>query len=92
MAKDAYPTGSDTVFSAARRSVSIVPGVDPLAEVPKAIHCAGDGGTVKLRLVDDTEDRTIFLNQGQTEPVRPKYVYADGTTATGLVGYLGPRD
>lgn len=52
---------------------------------PKGLY-VGTGGTVVMRLIGDTADRT-FVNvaAGSVLPVRPRIIKATGTTASDMI-------
>lgn len=57
---------------------------NPLAEVPKALF-VGKGGTLKMRGVNDTEDRTWKVAAGSYIPFRAQFIRTTGTTADDIV-------
>ncbi|MBA3667939.1 MAG: hypothetical protein H0W65_09480 [Sphingomonas sp.] len=57
---------------------------NPLAEVPRAIFI-GKAGTLKMRGVDDAEDRTWKVPAGAVIPFRAQYIRTTGTTADDIM-------
>lgn len=56
------------------------------ATVPRGIH-VNTGGTAVVRLEEDSADRTLVLNGGQTYVYRVKIIRNSGTTASmGIFG------
>jgi hypothetical protein len=58
------------------------------------VHCSGTAGLVYVTPVDAPDDTTtydvpIYLAQGQTSSLMVKKVWSTGTTATGLVAFVG---
>jgi len=61
---------------------------NPLAEVPKALF-VGKGGTLKMRGVDDTEDRTWKVAAGSYIPFRAEFIRTTGTSADEIMALYG---
>lgn len=57
---------------------------NPLAEIPKGLF-VGKGGTLKMRGVDDTEDRTWKVASGTEIRFRPQYIRTTGTSADDIM-------
>lgn len=56
----------------------------PLAEIPRALF-VGKGGTLKMRGVDDAEDRTWKVPAGAVIPFRAQYIRTTGTSADDIM-------
>lgn len=84
---DRFENQSDSLSLPARTAFGITPHatneIDPL---PKAIF-VGTGGNIMLRAVDSTTD-VLFKNvsSGQILDIRVRFIRANGTTATDIVG------
>lgn len=57
---------------------------NPLPDVPRALF-VGKGGTLKMRGVDDTEDRTWKVPAGAVIPFRAQFIRTTGTTADDIL-------
>lgn len=57
---------------------------NPLAEVPRALF-VGKGGTLKMRGVDDAEDRMWKVPAGAVIPFRAQFIRTTGTTADDIM-------
>ncbi len=57
---------------------------NPLPEVPRALFI-GKGGTLKMRGVDDTEDRTWKVPAGAVLPFRAEFIRTTGTSADDIL-------
>lgn len=57
---------------------------NPLPAVPKALF-VGKGGTLRMRGVNDSADRTWKVSAGSYLPFRAEYVRTTGTTATDIL-------
>lgn len=84
---DTFTNYENGVESPARKSFAITPhDSNALAVAPRAIY-TGSGGTIVVRLLEDSADVTFSnVPAGTILPIRPDLVKATGTTATGLVG------
>jgi hypothetical protein len=51
-----------------------------LSEIPRMLF-VGKGGTLKMRGVDETEDRTWKVPAGAVIPFRAEYIRSTGTSA-----------
>ncbi len=56
----------------------------PLAEAPRALF-VGKAGTLKMRGVDDTEDRTWKVPAGAVIPFRAQFIRTTGTSADDIM-------
>jgi len=86
---DKYQSYGESPSTPASASDVIAPhDINALMNISKAIYI-GSGGTIILRLVNDSSDR-IFTNlpAGGILPVRASHVRATGTTAGDLVALL----
>lgn len=57
---------------------------NPLPDVPRALF-VGKGGTLKMRGVDDTEDRTWKVPAGAVIPFRAQFIRTTGTSADDIL-------
>jgi hypothetical protein len=55
-----------------------------LAEIPRALF-VGKGGTLKMRGLDDTEDRTWKVPAGAVIPFRAQFIRTTGTSAAEIM-------
>jgi hypothetical protein len=73
----------------ARNAVPITPhDTNPIEPVPECLYVGG-AGTVKLRARGSSVDVVMTAVAGGYLLVQARYVYATGTTATGIVGLTG---
>lgn len=78
----AQPTPVDP----ADRDIAITPNdTAVISPIPDAI-CALVAGNVTVRLQRSTADTVYYLNAGVPLPIRPQFIRATGTAATGIVG------
>ncbi len=80
---DAY-SRAQTAGPASRAEHVKTHNSNPLAEVPKALF-VGKGGTLKMRGVDDTEDRTWKVPAGAYIPFRAQFIRTTGTSADDIL-------
>lgn len=78
--------GADGVTSSARDALAVTPSDSTdLVDIPKAVY-VGAAGNLVCTLVDDTTSVTfVGVQAGSILPIRPKRVFATGTTATSLL-------
>jgi hypothetical protein len=83
MAEKRYP---DSPLGAASHAFAVTPhDSNALAAIPRALY-VGTGGTITLRLADDSADVVLKNVQGgQVLDVQASYVRATGTTAADIV-------
>ena len=83
---DKYNSAGDGLLASARDAFAITPSDSTdLVDIPKAIYVGATGNVVAL-LVDDTSSVTfVGVQAGTILPIRPKRVFATGTTASSLV-------
>lgn len=55
-----------------------------LADIPRALF-VGKGGTLKMRGVGDTDDRTWKVPAGAVIPFRAQYIRTTGTSAADIM-------
>lgn len=85
MTTDRYVYDKQDVATPATSAAVITPhDTNEIADIPKAIYI-GSPGDVVLRLKDDSADRTFLNMSAGYHPIRPRYIRATGTTATGIL-------
>lgn len=73
----------------ARSTRAITPNdTNDLSEIPRALR-VGTGGTLVVLAIDDTVPITLLnVADGETIAIMVRKVFATGTTATGIVGFI----
>ncbi len=86
---DLYEDKDDTigVLAPPRRSFDVVPhATNPLPHVTRSVYVGGTG-TLVVRMVDDTTDRTLAnVAEGLEQSLQVSHV-RDTSTATNIVGF-----
>lgn len=86
MSLDLFVGAAQSLLAApATRAIAVTPNdAADLVKLPRALYVSG-AGTLKVTCQGDTDAVTLTVPAGSFLPLRPKRVWATGTTSTGIV-------